>query len=242
MDAFFVCNCVCFCSAAVHSASVVRVVIQWLKLVCPFVDPYRAVPPPIPPASLLLCSAPPSASPRLLLANSGHLIKGLARLMLVSVPPHAGYTWTLGRWQGGVYTLIHPHKHSSIHTYWFSTPACSHMHTMYCRSSLGLLHWPRSAEEWRMWRGGVAGLAQGYCLVSPSLPTLSPALLTSPPCPSHCSRCPAKFMYPIIVLSRHVSSTVSTPLLCLAPACHHTETLPPAIPAVKDQIPWIYRC
>lgn len=81
-------------------------------------------------------------------------------------------------------------------------------------------------------RGGVTGLAQGYCLVSPPLPALSPALLTSP-CPSHCSRCPAKFIYPIIVLSRHVSSSVSTPLLCLASACHHTETLPPAITTVK---------
>lgn len=36
-------------------------------------------------------SAPPSASPRLLLASSGHLIKGLVGLMVVSVSPHAGY-------------------------------------------------------------------------------------------------------------------------------------------------------
>ena len=79
-------------------------------------------------------------------------------------------------------------------------------------------------------RGGrvSAGFVQGYCLVSPSLPLVSPAPLTSP-CPSYCSRCPAKFIYPIIVLSRHVSSTVSTVLLCLVPACHHTETLPPAL-------------
>lgn len=81
---------VCFCRAAVHSASVVRVVIQWWKLACPLVDPCRAVPPTPPPARLLLCSAPPSASPRLLLANSDHLIKGLVGLMVVSVPPHAG--------------------------------------------------------------------------------------------------------------------------------------------------------
>lgn len=40
---------------------------------------------------LPLCSAPPSASPRLLLASSGHLIKGLVGLMVVSVSLHAGY-------------------------------------------------------------------------------------------------------------------------------------------------------
>lgn len=37
---------------------------------------------------LPLCSAPLSASPGLLLANSGHLIKGLVGVMVVSVSPH----------------------------------------------------------------------------------------------------------------------------------------------------------
>lgn len=52
---------------------------------------------------------PLSASPRLLLANSGHLIKGLVGLMVVSVSPHAGYYHSTRHldfkeeaWEGGL--------------------------------------------------------------------------------------------------------------------------------------------
>lgn len=77
-----------FPHTTVYSACVVGVLLQWWKLMCPLVDPYRVVPPtPRPPVSLLVRSAPPSAFPRLLFANSGHLIKGLVGLMVVSVPP-----------------------------------------------------------------------------------------------------------------------------------------------------------
>lgn len=63
----------------------------------------------------------------------------------------------------------------------------------------------------------MTGLSQGYCFVSP-FPTVLP--------PPTFPQCTAKFIYPIIMPSLHVSSTVSTPQLCLALACHHTEPLP----------------
>lgn len=54
---------------------------------------------------LPLCSAPLATSPRLLLANSGHLMKGLVGLMVVSVSPPCSTTikpdtWTLRRHGG----------------------------------------------------------------------------------------------------------------------------------------------
>lgn len=101
-----------------------------------------------------------------------------------------------------------------------------------------VLHWSHWAEKLIMQRGVVDSKFSTGLLSCISLPPhLSPAPLTSP-CPSLCSQCPAKFIYPIIVLSRHVSSTVSTPQLCLAPACHRTETLPPATTAVKRSDTW----
>lgn len=97
-----------------------------------------------------LCSASPSASPRLLLANSGHLIKGLVGLMVVSVPPHMLVattkpdSWTSGRRHWG---LTCTHKHSSTRAHRnIDSVECSHGHTMYCRFSLGALHRQRSMK------------------------------------------------------------------------------------------------
>ncbi len=168
--------------------------VPWLTLTeqCPL--PLR------PPVSLLLCSAPPSASPRLLLANSGHLIKGLVGLMVVSVPHMLATTtkpdtWTSGRRQGGVYALIHPHKHSSIRTDSADTLACSHVHTVCCRVHswcLTLASFSRGAENVR---GGVGRVSTGLrsCISLPpdsfsSSSNLPPPLPLLPmPCQIHIS-------------------------------------------------------
>lgn len=94
------------------------------------------------------------------------------------------------------------------------------------RFNLGASQGPRSAAMW----GGVAGLSQGYCLVSLSLSYCS-SNHSNPPL--DISQWPAGFIYAIIMLSCHVSGAVSTPLLCLALVCQCTEGLPPAITAVK---------
>lgn len=99
--------------------------------------------------------------------------------------------------------------------------------TVDCRFNLSASQGPRSKDMW----GGVAGLSQGYCLVSLSLSYCSTN--HSNPTPPDISQCPAEFIYAIIMLSCHVSCAVSTLLLCLAPVCQHAEELPPAIAAVN---------
>lgn len=119
--AYSVCH-VCFCFFWRAATAAVKAVIYWWKLACPLVDLYCAVQPP-PPTPLL-------HQPLLgYSANSSHLIKGLVRLMVVSVHPpmlvatNNPDTWLWGMKKEGVgdgCALIQPYKQSDKQAHWLS--------------------------------------------------------------------------------------------------------------------------